>query len=111
VTINKIADRNTGQSDAMKTMKLVANVTYWRRVLTSQSSSIFYFRNTCCHLYHKCVWSDDWCTIPASVITPHILNNFNGQYFNNCPFLANICINEIILTKIKILISVVMEWQ
>jgi len=28
VTINKIADRNTGQSDAIKTMKLVAKVTY-----------------------------------------------------------------------------------
>ena len=57
------------------------------------------------------MWSDDWCTIPASVITVHTLNNFKGQYFHNCPFLANICINEIILTKIKILISIVMEWQ
>jgi len=48
------ADQNTGQSDAIKNMKLV---TYWRRVLKSQSSSILKSGKTCYHLHRKCVFS------------------------------------------------------
>jgi len=68
------ADRNTGQSDKGNVLAKGTDRSELQHIK---------FRNTCCHLQHKCEGSDDWCTVTASVITGNTLNSFN-------PYSANV---------------------
>ena len=68
------AERNTGRSDKGNVPAKGTDRSELQHIK---------FWNTCSHLHHKCVRRDDWCTVTASVITGHTLNDFN-------PYSANV---------------------